>query len=85
MTWSDVVAVWKSEADLETAANLSGDVTEEQLEPFIACWATAGSEAIELPTASHSELIRIKVESGESKGCSGVVLREEFVSNPAGP
>jgi hypothetical protein len=79
LIWEDVVAIWKSEADLETAANLNGEVTEEELEPFVACWAAAGSEAIKIPSRPLSELIHIRVESGDSKGCIGVVLREEYV------
>jgi hypothetical protein len=75
------VAVWKSEADLESAVNLSGNVTKETLEPHISCWAAAGSPARETAPAPGNGLVRVQVDGGESAGCSGIVLQEEYVPN----
>jgi hypothetical protein len=80
LIWTEVVAVWKSETDLESALNLTGEVTEETLAPYVACWASAGSKATQTSPEPASGLVRIQVASGDSSGCSGVVLREEYIT-----
>jgi hypothetical protein len=77
----DVVAVWKSESDLEKALKefSAEPPTREALDPYIECWANAGTSAtLQLPPAGPG-LAHIQIEDGELAGCNGIVLREEYV------
>jgi hypothetical protein len=77
--WPEVIAVWKSEADLESALSLSRDAAENSLDPYVACWAAAGSDAREVSPPAKDGLIHIEIDSGESSGCRGIALREEYL------
>jgi hypothetical protein len=77
----DVVAVWKSESDLEKALNefSAEPPAREAFDPYIQCWADAGTPAILQPPPASPGLVHIQIEDGELAGCNGIVLREEYV------
>ncbi len=74
----EVIAVWKSESDLEKASNIFGELTQDALDPYVECWVVSGTEAILLTPPASEGLAHVRVESGDSAGCSGIVLQQEY-------
>jgi hypothetical protein len=76
-TFEDVVVIWKSQEDLERAADLMANerVNEGDLDSLIACWANSGQEAEVLSTLSDGLLLKVRLGNED---CEGIVFAEEY-------
>ena len=70
--FKDVILVWKTQVDLETATELisSGQAESEEgiLDPLVECWVDSGTEASMTGTTT-SGLVHVQIDAGEAVGC----------------